>query len=320
MSTSDTVRLKMLGLPVIESMEDFAGVTRLSKSIIYQLSTHADEYYKVYEIPKKSGGLRFIAQPGRKLKALQAWILVNILNKLTTSPACKGFEKGTSTYDNANAHIGAIAILTIDIEDFFPSITQRQVFNIFKAVGYNNLVAVVCSRICTHDGKLPQGSPCSPKLANLSVWRMDARLQGYVGKQGINYTRYADDLTFSGMTPGKLAGSFHFIKKIVNNENFNLNSSKTRLNGHLKAKIVTGLVVLNDGVGIGKEKYKLLRAKIHRLTRPSDRENFKLLSEVHGWLAYLNSVDIKRLNKAKKYIKSMKDKYPESLVNEIRWK
>ena len=235
MSKSDPVRLKMLGLPVIESLKDFSAVTRLSQSIIYQLSIHADEYYKVYDIPKKSGGLRSIAQPGRKLKALQAWILVNILNKLSTSTSCKGFEKGTSTYENANAHIGATAILTIDIEDFFPSISQQQVFNIFKAVGYNNLIGVVCSNICTYKGKLPQGSPCSPKLANLSVLRMDARLEGYVGKRGINYTRYADDLTFSGLTPFKLAGCFPFIKSIVNNEKFQLNVSKTRLNGPSKA-------------------------------------------------------------------------------------
>lgn len=309
----------MLGLPVIESMKDFSVITRLSRSALYQLSVHADQHYKTYDIPKKSGGFRTISQPARNLKALQAWILVNILNKLSTSPSCKGFEKGASTYDNAQPHIGAAAILTIDIEDFFHSVSQQRVFNIFKVVGYNNLVAAVLSNICTHEGKLPQGSPCSPKLANLSVWRLDVRLQGYVGKQGINYTRYADDLTFSGSTPSKVAGSFQFIKRIVSEEHFELNASKTRLAGPSKAKIVTGLIVLNDGVGVGKEKYKLLRAKIHRLTKPAEQKNLELLSEVHGWLAYLNSVDVKRLNKAKRFVAMMKTKHPKTLVTSLNW-
>lgn len=309
----------MLGLPVIECVDDFAALTHLSMSIIYQLSVHSDKYYKIYDIPKKSGGFRKISQPGRKLKAIQAWLLVNILNKLKTSPSCKGFEKGTSTYDNANVHIGSTAILTVDIESFFHSISQRQVFNIFKAVGYNNLIATIFSNICTYEDKLPQGSPCSPKLANLSVWRMDARLQGYVGKQGLNYSRYADDLTFSGLMPSKVARSFPFIQRIVNEENFRLNADKTRLVGPSKSKIVTGLVVLNDGVGVGKQKYKLLRAKIHNLTNPAEQKNIELLSEVHGWLAYLNSVDIKRLNKAKKYIEMMKQKYPGTLISKLRW-
>ena len=319
MSTSDTVRLKLLGLPIIESIEDFATLTRLSQSAIYQLSVFADKHYKTYTIPKKSGGLRTIAQPSRQLKGLQSWILVNILNKLTTSSACKGFQKGESIFHNAQAHMGATAILTVDIENFFPSITKKQVFNIFKAIGYNNLIATIFSNLSTYENRLPQGSPCSPKLANLSVWRLDARLQGYVGKQGINYSRYADDLTFSGSTPFTLARALPFVQYIVKKEKFKLNNAKTRLAGPSKAKVVTGLIVQNDSVGIGTEKYKILRAKIHRLTIPSEQENLKLLSEVHGWLAYLNSVDIKRLNKAKRYIYTLKVKNPHTLVTQINW-
>jgi len=319
MSKSDTIRLKMLGLPVIESIDDFAAITHLSRSAIYQLSVHADKCYKTYLIPKKSGGTRTISQPGRNLKAIQAWILVNILNKLNPSPSCKGFEKGTSTYDNAKVHIGASAILTIDIEDFFHSVNQQSVFNIFRAIGYNNTLSTIFSNICTHEGKLPQGGPCSPKLANLSAWRLDVRLQGYVGKQGINYTRYADDLSFSGLTPSKVARIFPFIRTIVNDENFKLNEKKTRLAGPSKAKLVTGLVVLNESVGIGRDKYKILRAKIHKLTTLAGQKDLKLLSEVHGWLAYLNSVDKKRLNKAKKFINLMKSKYPSTLVSQLKW-
>jgi hypothetical protein len=120
--------------------------------------------------------------------------------------------------------------------------------------------------------------------------------------------------------PSELAHTLPFIKYLVTNEKFNLNDAKTRLMGPSKAKVVTGLVVLNESVGIGTEKYKLLRAKIHRLTKPTEQTNIQLLREVHGWLSYLNSVDIKRLNKARKYIENLKTKNPTTLVAKINWK
>ena len=129
----------MLGLPVIQSLDDFSVVTHISKYTIYQLSCHSDKYYKTYEIPKKTGGMRTICQPSKKLKGLQSWILVNILNKIQVSPSCKGFRKRSSTLDNALPHIGANTILNLDLKDFFSTVTAKQVYNVFKIIGYNNL-------------------------------------------------------------------------------------------------------------------------------------------------------------------------------------
>ncbi|MFI5452442.1 retron St85 family RNA-directed DNA polymerase [Pedobacter sp. UC225_61] len=319
MSKTDTIRLNMLGLPVIQSIDDFSNQTHISKFTIYQLSQNSDKYYKTYTIPKKSGKLRDISQPSKKLKGLQSWVLVNILNKLKVSNSCKGFEKGSSTYDNAKPHIGANSVLTIDLKDFFPTITQKQIFNIFRAIGYNNLIAIILSKICTYKETLPQGSPCSPKLANLTAWRLDVRLQGYVGKRGINYTRYADDLSFSGLTPSKVIQIIPKVKEIIQDEGYIINTSKTRIAGLSRAKIVTGLTISNNSIGIGKNKYKTLRAKIFHLTKDSEQKNKKLLYEVNGWLAYLKSVDVRRLNKARKFIHDLKVKYPTTLIMELKW-
>jgi retron-type reverse transcriptase len=218
----------MLGLPVIQNMDDFTEKTHISKYTLFQLSRNSDKYYKIYTIPKKSGKLRTICQPSKKLKGLQAWILVNILNKLKVSDSCRGFEKGSSIAENASAHIGANTILNLDLKDFFSTINQKQVFNIFKSIGYNNTISVIFSNICTYNQKLPQGSPCSPKLANLCSWRLDVRIQGYVGKRGIIYTRYADDMSFSGNSPNNVTGIISVIGRIINSENFSLNKSKTR--------------------------------------------------------------------------------------------
>jgi len=317
MSKTDTIRLNMFGLPVIQTVDDFSEMTHISKYTIYQLSKNADKNYKTYTIPKKSGKPRLISQPSKKLKGLQSWMLVNILNKLSVSSSCKGFEKGSSTAQNAEPHKSANSLLTIDIKDFFPTITQKQVFNIFKSIGYNNTIAVIFSNICTYKEVLPQGSPCSPKLANLTAWQLDVRIQGFVGKRGINYTRYADDLSFSGLSPLKVVQIIPMITKIIEDENFKVNRAKTRIAGSARAKIVTGLVLSNDTFGIGKQKYKNVRAKIYNLTLPHQQANNKLLHEVKGWLAYLNSVDTKRLNKAKRYIKELSLKSPTTLVTKL---
>lgn len=317
MEKTEIIKLNMLGLPVIQSLGDFSVVTHISKYTIYQLSHHSDKYYKTYEIPKKSGGKRKISQPSKKLKGLQSWILVNILNKIQVSPSCKGFRKGSSTLDNALPHIGANTILNLDLKDFFPTVTAKQVYNVFKTIGYNKLIATVFTNICTYEETLPQGSSCSPMLANLTAWTLDLRIQGYVGKRGISYTRYADDLSFSGLNPAKVVKIIPMIKAIIDDENFIINHKKTRIASSGRAKIVTGLVVNEDSVGIGKQKYKDLRAKIHHLTLPNEQANEKLLYHVGGWLSYLNSVDKERLKKAKKYISELTKKHPKTLIAKL---
>ena len=107
------------------------------------------------------------------------------------------------------------------------------------------------------------------------------------------------------------------IKTIVEDEKFIINPAKTRIAGSARAKVVTGLVITNDSFGIGKQKYKNIRAKIHHLTLAKEQKNIKLLYQVNGWLSYLNSVDKKRLVKAKKYINELTAKHPKTLIAKI---
>lgn len=317
MDNTKRITLNMLGLPAIQTLDDFSILTHISKYTIYQLSFNSEKYYKTYSIKKKSGKKRTISQPSRKLKGLQSWILVHILNKVKVSSSCKGFEKNSSTLDNALPHKGTTIILSLDLKDFFPSISRKQIYNIFKSLGYNSNISTILTNICTYNNSLPQGSPCSPKLANLVTWRLDLRIQGYVGKRGINYTRYADDLTFSGLSPAKVVKILPMVKSIIKNEDFEVNNAKTRIAGSSRAKIVTGLVISGDNIGIGKQKYKKLRAKIHHLTSVNEQDNQKLFYEVCGWLSYLNSVDQKRLIQVKKYIHQLSQKHPKTLVAQL---
>lgn len=305
----------LFDLPIIKSINDFSELTHISKYTLYQLSINSDKYYRTYTIPKKNGKLREINQPSKKLKGLQSWILVNILNKLSVSPNCKGFQKGTSTADNAKIHVSAKALLTIDLENFFPTITQKHVFNIFRCIGYNDIMSVFFSNICTFREFLPQGSPCSPMLSNLCTWNLDSRIEGYVSKKGIKYTRYADDMSFSSQNSENLHKIKSMINRIITEEQFRINESKTRLATQAQTRKITGLILSEDSFGIGREKYKELRSKIFYLTLPPEQNNIKLKNNVLGWLAYLKSVDEKRFIKAKKYIAILSEKKPNTLVS-----
>ena len=169
-------------------------------------------------------------------------------------------------------------MLTIDLSNFFGTITDIQVYNVFKSIGYNKLISTTLTNVCTCESSLPQGSPCSPKLANLITWKLDKRIQGFVGKRGITYTRYADDLSFSGLHPSNTIQILPMVKSIIEDEGFFINQKKTRVAGASRAKRITGLVVSNNRFGVVKTKYRILRSKIFYLTKPKEQKNTVLLN------------------------------------------
>lgn len=202
------------------------------------------KHYREFFIPKRSGKKRRISAPYPALLECQRWILENILEKLTTHSSVHGFKAKMSIISNANAHLNTKHLLKLDIKDFFPSISERRVIALFRSLGYSKDVSFYLGRICCLNGKLPQGSACSPYLSNLVAYRLDCRLQGLSQFHSLTYTRYADDLTFSGE---KIPLSFiPLSRKIIREEGLNLNEDKIRLFRSQKKKIVTGLDVSGE--------------------------------------------------------------------------
>ena len=146
----NTFRLRNLGLPVMNNLHDMSKATRISVETLRLLIYTADFRYRIYTVEKKGPEkrMRTIYQPSRELKALQGWVLRNILDKLSSSPFSIGFEKHQSILNNATPHIGANFILNIDLEDFFPSLTANKVFGVFHSLGYNRLISSVLTKIC----------------------------------------------------------------------------------------------------------------------------------------------------------------------------
>lgn len=311
-------RIRLLGLPVIESLDDLAHESRLSKGMIYQFSKRSRKHYYFYDIPKRSGGSRRIAQPSRNLKAMQAWILHRILGPLLPTVASTAFQKGQSIIDNALPHLGSRAILSLDLEDFFPSVPAKWVYSIFRSLGYSNWICTIFTNICTVDGGLPQGSPSSPKLANLACIRLDRRLSGYVGPRGIAYTRYADDLTFSSISETAIRNSTRFIKTIIEDEGFQINEKKTRIAGPGRCHRVTGLIVTEESVGIGRQKLRELRARIYDLRCiPIEADARREIEHLRGWFAHLKSVDPDRREILRQYTKKLATNNPGTAVTNL---
>ena len=164
------------------------------QSIIYGSKSH----YREFAIRKRSGGVRIISAPHYTLKYVQRWIYDNILSKVKVNYCAHGFRPKKSIVTNAKIHVENKFLLKLDLKDFFPSISINQVINVFKDLGYSNHVSFFLSAICCVEEHLPQGAPTSPALSNIIARHLDNRLLGLAKKMGYRYTRYADDLAFSG--------------------------------------------------------------------------------------------------------------------------
>lgn len=228
-------------LPIIFDKEHLSGLVGYQLDYLLAACHSTPKFYRVFKVTKKQGGEREIAEPLPSLKEIQRWILDNILYKCEVSRFAKGFIPKVSIRDNARFHRNQPLVLSLDIKDFFPSIKIGRVYNYFRRLGYQRHVLYLLTHLCTLNGSLPQGSPTSPTLSNLIVLRMDRRFAGFALKEKIRYTRYADDITFSGKF--QVGRIIRFARKVVAEEGLELNEEKTRLMQRHQRQEVTGIVV-----------------------------------------------------------------------------
>ncbi len=240
-------------------------------------------HYRKFYLPKKSGGKRLISAPMPRLKKAQYWILENILNKVAVHTSVHGFTLNRSILSNALPHVGKKVVLNIDVKDFFPSIHYKRVKGLLQQLGYSEKIATILSLLCTEavteeveiDGKnyfvqkgnrvLPQGAPTSPAITNILCYKLDLRLQGLATKHQCQYTRYADDVTFSWNSNDINAQQMVWrVKKILSDEGFTVHPDKIRVMHQGARQEVTGIVV-NEKPGIDRNKLRKFRALLHQL-------------------------------------------------------
>ncbi|MBN4057015.1 RNA-directed DNA polymerase, partial [bacterium AH-315-J21] len=241
--------LDLFGLPRISGLRELSKALRFSPSLLYRLIVFHDKYYFRFEVPKKSGSKRIIKCPSREMKAAQAWILENILSKLTISEHATAFHKGATIVENARRHLRHPHLLRFDLEDFFDYIHHNKIVRVFVACGYSFQTARLLTALCICDGCLPQGGVTSPCLSNLVTVTLDKRIVGLVCSKQIEYTRYADDLIFSSSNIIRLTSTRKHLVRIIEDEGFKLNIKKTKVSGPGSRRKVTGLILGAGRVG-----------------------------------------------------------------------
>lgn len=234
-------------------------VNRLEE-ILNNVSGHYQEFW----MRKRSGGYRMISTPDKDLQAIQSTIYSRILSSVTiVHPAAVGFRCGRSVVDNAAPHLGKRYVLKMDIHDFFGSIRSPRVRQTFKKIGYPENVSKVLGALCCLHRHLPQGAPTSPALSNIVGYEMDRKLAALAAEYGLTYTRYADDLTFSGDVFPK-EQIIPQVKRIIRDEKFEPNHKKTHFMNQSSRKIITGVSVASGvKLTIPKSKKREIRKNVY---------------------------------------------------------
>jgi hypothetical protein len=231
---------------------------------------------------------RLVEAPKPRLKALQRKVLRELLALIPTHDAAHGFVPGRSARTFAQPHAGQLLVIRLDVTSFFASVTAARVYGLLRTTGLSEPVAHTITALCTtatppgvllkapphvpdreyrlallRAPHLPQGAPTSPVLANLCGFRLDRRLTGLARRCGAHYTRYADDLAFSGQFSDRSAAAFvERVQAIAADEGLRINAAKTRLRGASDRQLLAGLVV-NAAPAVPREEYDKLRALLH---------------------------------------------------------
>lgn len=251
-------------LPVIYNSSNFAALVGYKRSYIKRAINHPRFFYRHFSIKKKNGKSRNISEPLPSLKEIQTWILNNILYVRKTSRFAKAYVSKRNIVDNVKFHLNQPKVVCIDIKDFFSSIKEEYITVIFIEFGYSRRVSETLSKLCCLDGCLPQGAPTSPYLSNIYMHNFDTYISKYCTENKIRYTRYADDITFSGDFDEKI------ILSLVNDKLLEigllLNGSKTRIMTQNNRQLITGIVV-NEKLQVPKEKRKELRQSVYYIKK-----------------------------------------------------
>lgn len=325
-----------LGLPV-EELEWLADLWALAYK---QTAAPRLAHYNYEVLAKQSGKLRLIESPKTRLKELQRKILSEMLERIPSHPAAHGFVKGRSIRTFTAAHTGQAVILKMDLENFFPSISGARIQTFFRMAGYPEKVADLLGGICTNAtprnvwsaaergmdrnllwetralyGRphLPQGAPTSPALANFCAYRIDCRLAGLAKTAGAVYTRYADDLAFSGGPDfARRAERFSIhAAAIIDEEGFQVNHRKTRIMRQGVRQHLAGLVV-NQRQNVRRDDFDRLKAILTNCLRrgpESQNHTHHSLFRAHleGKVAFVESIN------------PAKGRRLRSILNQILW-
>jgi RNA-directed DNA polymerase len=245
---------------------------------IERLIMRAPYTYKIYTIPKRSGGERIIAQPARETKLIQTWLIENVFTSLPIHDAAMAYRAGASIKKNAEAHVNSKFMVKLDFKNFFPSIKYEDLilhFNRYLSDSYEiediRRMALIS---CLHRGgvewALSVGSPASPCLSNSILFELDEKIKKWCVSKNFVYTRYADDLTFSTNEKGVSYNVEAALQSFIENLDFpklTINNKKTIHLSKKYRRMVTGVIINSKNcISLGRARKREISSLIHKFS------------------------------------------------------
>ena len=228
---------------------------------LYGLSNCLEKHYHTVYVPKSDGSKRKLSVPDLILKLVQKSIAENILTQYPISRYAQAYKPGSSIQKNARPHIRKKKDLKLDIEGFFDHILYSQVKDtVFYKEKYSEPIRILLSMLCYYRDSLPQGAPTSPAITNIIMYDFDEAVGAFCNEKNIAYTRYCDDMTFSGDFDEKEI--IDFVKNELSKLGLYLKNRKTAVVPATKCQRVTGIVV-NEKMNITKDYKKKIRQEMY---------------------------------------------------------
>lgn len=242
----------------LKTIEQELGI---SAKTLYAVSNSVDRHYRTTKVPKSDGTYRELTIPSKVLKNIQKRISDVLLSQMPISPYATAYRPGGSAKLNAMPHVNRSVILKLDIEHFFNSILYSSVKNYaFPEEKYSEPIRVLLTMLCYYRNSLPQGAPTSPAISNIIMLEFDNKVGSWCSQRGINYTRYCDDMTFSGDFDSREVKNF--VATELSKYNFFLNERKTVVAHNGQKKQVTGIIV-NEKPNISSAYKRKIRQEIY---------------------------------------------------------
>jgi RNA-directed DNA polymerase len=272
--------------------------TGRSVSQLHDFAMSAGRKYKIFEIPKRSGGTRLIEQPAKSVKAVQRWLVKSLFSRYLVHPCVKGYRAKLSIYDNASAHAQFRYTLRADFKDFFWSFRSEDVerflrSNVIEGVVLSELDIAFVVGVVSREGRLVMGAPSSPMLTNIMMYDVDSAIASVAREHHAVYTRYADDLFLSSNVAYQSGIILKEIQSYLRRDDLPslcLNDKKTLFLSKKFHREVTGLVITSDGrISLGRDKKRMLKAMLFRSLQNqlTDEER----GQLSGYLNWAASVD-----------------------------
>ena len=254
----------------LSSLEQDLGI---SAKTLYAVSNNLSKHYRKAKLPKKSVGFRNLSVPDEVLKSIQKRIAEVLLIHMPVSRYAKAYRFGSSTLRNAKHHVGKQVVLKLDILHFFDSIRYSTVKDkVFPEEIYAEPLRILLTMLCYHKDALPQGAPSSPAITNIILYEFDEQIGQWCRARGIAYTRYCDDMTFSGgFDPAEV---IRFVRLELKKMGFLLNEHKTRIQHPGQQQSVTGIVV-NEKLSIPAEYRHKIRQVLYYCRRFGIQEHLQ---------------------------------------------